>query len=170
MESEWTFWSTKNLYHSLKIFGNFITKVLILHLGRVFRRVSTSRNLVARSALWAYVVCFSDEDSLVTSDRAADFGSLIHFYFVATSKENQSNCFTFSVASDSQKWKSSARLRSSDRTGRTTKVTQVKTHLYEVWGNTSWTRPGYNHAKPVGNQCSMALRLSTIIDYGKINV
>lgn len=43
---------------------------------------------VARPALWACVVCFSEEDSLVTVDRATDFGSRIDFYFFATSRSS----------------------------------------------------------------------------------
>ena len=39
----------------------------------------------ARSALWTCVVPFSEEDSLVTLDRATEYGSWIDFYFLATS-------------------------------------------------------------------------------------
>ena len=42
----------------------------------------------ARPALWACVVCFSEEDSLVTVDRATEFGSRIDFYFFATSRSS----------------------------------------------------------------------------------
>ena len=47
-----------------------------------------SGSATARPALWACVVCFSEEDSLVTLDRATEFGSWIDFYFFATSNSN----------------------------------------------------------------------------------
>ena len=40
---------------------------------------------IARPVVWACVVCFSNEDSPVTHDRATDFGSWIEFNFFATS-------------------------------------------------------------------------------------
>ena len=42
----------------------------------------------AQPALSACVVCFSEEDSLVTVDRATEFGSRIDFYFFATSRSS----------------------------------------------------------------------------------
>ena len=39
-------------------------------------------------ALWACVVCFSDDYSLVILDRTTEFGSWIDFYMFATSNNS----------------------------------------------------------------------------------
>ena len=47
-----------------------------------------SGRALARPALWACVVCSNEEDSLVTLDRATEFGRWIDFHLLATSNSS----------------------------------------------------------------------------------